>query len=82
MKILLEKYHNELTNEGAYFRSELKRWYIFWKEKLNNGSEKIQEASKTRERVCGKPRFTLEDPPYGIIEALNFADADILSEYT
>ena len=29
VKILIEKYHNEMTNEGAHFRSELKRWYNF-----------------------------------------------------
>ena len=31
VKILLEKYHNEMTNEGRHFRSELKRWYNFSK---------------------------------------------------
>ena len=44
----------------------------------NNGIifEEIQGASKTRKRIDGKPGFTLEDPPDGIIEALNFADPD------
>ena len=65
-----------MTNEGAHFRSELKRWYHFWKRKLNNVSEEIKRASKTRKRVDGKSGFTLEDPPDGIIEALNFADTD------
>ena len=36
----------------------------------------IQEASKTRERVDGKPGITLADPSDDIIEALNFADTD------
>ena len=30
-----------------------------------------------RKRVDDKPGFTLEDPPDGIIEALNFADTDL-----
>ena len=30
VKILLEKYHKEMSNEGTHFRSELKRWYNFW----------------------------------------------------
>ena len=55
-KILLEKY-NEMTNEGAHFRSELKRWYNFWERKLNKVPEEIQRASKTRKRVDGKPGF-------------------------
>ena len=76
MMILLEKCHNEMTNEGAHFRLELKRWYNFWERKLNNVSEEIQGASKTRKRVDSKPGFTLEDPPDGIIVALNFADTD------
>ena len=42
VKILLEKYHNEITNEGAHFCLELKRWYNFWERKLNNLSEEIQ----------------------------------------
>ena len=46
VKILLEKYHNEMTNEGAHSRSELKRWYNFWERKLNKVSEEIQGASK------------------------------------
>ena len=46
VKILLEKYHNEMTNEGAHFRSELKGWYNFLERKLNNVSEEIQGASK------------------------------------
>ena len=62
--------------EGAHFCSELKRWYDFWEGKLNNVSEEIQGASKTKKRVDGKPSFTLEDPPDGIIEVLNFADTD------
>ena len=76
VKILLEKYHNEMTNEGAHSRSELKRWYNFWERKLNKVSEEIQGASKARKRVDGKPGFTLEDPLDGITEALNFADTD------
>ena len=76
VKILLEKYHNEMTNEGAHSRSELKRWYNFWERKLNNVSEEIQGAWETRKRVIGKPGFTLGDPPDSIIEALNFADPD------
>ena len=44
--------------------------------KIKNVSEEIQGVSKTRKRVDGKPSFTLEDPPDGIIEALNFADTD------
>ena len=40
---------------------------------------KIQGASKTRKKVDGKPGFTLEDLPNGIIEALNFADTDDFS---
>ena len=76
MMILLEKYYNEMTNEGAHFRLELKRWYNFWERKLNNVSEEIQGASKTGKRVDSKPGFTLEDPLDGIIVALNFADTD------
>ena len=41
VKILLEKYHNEMTNEVAHFCSELKRRYNFWERKLNNVSEEI-----------------------------------------
>ena len=63
-----------MTNEGAHCRSEFKRWYSFWERKLNNVNEEIQGASKTRERVDGKPGFTLEDPLENIIEDLNFAD--------
>ena len=73
VKILLEKYHNEMTNEKAYFRSKLKRWYDFWERKVNNVNEEIQGASKTRKRV-NEPGFILEDPPDGIIEALSFSD--------
>ena len=69
-KILLEKRHNEMTNEGAHFRSKLKRWYNFWERKLNIVNEKIQGTPKTRKRVDGKSGFTIEDPPDGIIEAL------------
>ena len=29
LKILLVKFHNEMTNEGTHFRSKLKRWYNF-----------------------------------------------------
>ena len=70
------EYHNEMANEGVHFRSELKQWYNFWEKKLNNISEEIQGASKTRKKVDGKPGFTLEDPPDGISEASNFADTD------
>ena len=69
VKILLEKYHNEMTIKGAHFRSELKRWYNFWERKLNNASEEIQGASKTKKIVDGKLGFNLENPPDGIIEA-------------
>ena len=65
-----------MTNDGAHFRSKLKRWYNFWERKLNNVNEEIQGTSKTRKRVDGKPGFNIEDPPGGIIEALNFADTD------
>ena len=75
VKILLEKY-SEMTHEGAHLRSELKRWYDFWKGKLNNVSMEIQGASKTRKRVNGKSGFILEDPPDSIIEALNSADTN------
>ena len=44
--------------------------------KLNNVNEEIQVASKTRKRVNGKTGFALEDPPDGIIKALNFDDTD------
>ena len=27
MRILLEKFHNKITNKGAHFRSEMKLWY-------------------------------------------------------
>ena len=67
-KILLEKCNNKMTNEGAHFRSEMKRQYSFWERKLNKVSEEIQGASKTRKRVDGKSGFTLEDPPDRIIE--------------
>ena len=43
---------------------------------LNNVNEEIQVASKIRKRVNGKIGFALEDPPDGIIEALNFDDTD------
>ena len=76
VKIALEKYHYEMTNEGAHFRSELKRWLNFWGKKIKNVSEEIQGVSKTRKRVDGKPGFTLEDPPDGVNEASNFADTD------
>ena len=65
-----------MTNEGAHFCSELKRWFNFWERKLNNVSEELQGALKTRKRVDGKPGFTLEDPPDDIIEGLIFADID------
>ena len=32
VKILLEKCHNEIANEGTQFCSELKRCYNFWKD--------------------------------------------------
>ena len=76
VKILLEKYQNKMTSEGAHFRSELKRWYNIWERKLNSISEEIQGSPKTRKRVDVKPGFTLEDPLDVIIEALNFADTD------
>ena len=79
MKILLEKYHNEITNEEAHFRSEMNRWYNFWERKLNSVNWKIQRVSKTRKKVDGKPGFTLEEPSAGIVEALNFADTDFLT---
>ena len=44
--------------------------------KLNNVNEEIQLASKIRKRVNGKTGFSLEDPPDGIIKALNFDDTD------
>ena len=37
---------------------------------------KYKEHQKQGKRVNGKPGFTLENPPDGIIEALNFADFD------
>ena len=43
---------------------------------MNNVSEELQGALKTRKRVDGKPGFTLEDPPDDIIEGLIFADID------
>ena len=61
VKILSEKYHSEITNEGAYFCSEMIRWYNFWERKLNHVNEEIQGASKTRKSVDGKPDLTLED---------------------
>ena len=76
VKILLEKYHNEMANEGALFRSELKRRSNFSERKLNNVSEEIQGASKVKKRFDGKPGFTFEDPSDDIIEASNFADTD------
>ena len=48
VKILLEKYHDEMTNEGAHFHSELERWYNFWETQLNEASEEIQASAKTR----------------------------------
>ena len=57
VKILLEKYNNEMTNEGAHFRSELKRWYNFWERKLNKVSEEIGGASKTRKKSRWQTRF-------------------------
>ena len=39
----------------------------------------MQGASKTRNKVDGKPGFTLEDPPDGISEASNFAITDFIS---
>ena len=58
VKILLEKYNNEMTNKGTYFCSKLKRWYSVWERKLNKVSEEIEGASKTRKKVDGKPNFT------------------------
>ena len=75
-----EKYHSEMTNEGAHFRSELKRWYNFGERKPNNVSEETLGASKTRKSVDGKSGCTLEDPPDGIIEALSFADTDFFPD--
>ena len=46
VKILLENYHNEMTNEGANFRSELKQWYDSWGKKLNNVKEHQQQGKK------------------------------------
>ena len=77
VEILLEKYLNKMTNEGAHFRSELKRWYDFWERKLNNVNGKIQGTSKTRKKVDGKPGFIFQASPNGIIEDLDFADTDI-----
>ena len=33
-KSLQAKYKSEMTNDGCHFRSELKRWYNFWKHKV------------------------------------------------
>ena len=33
-KSLQAKYQNEMTNDGCHFHSELKRWYNFWKDKV------------------------------------------------
>ena len=32
-ELLPAKYQSEMTNDGCHFRSELKRWYNFWKDK-------------------------------------------------
>ena len=72
---MIEKY-NEMTNERAHFCSELKRGYNFWERKLNNVSQEIQGTPKSRKRDDSNTGFTLEDPPDGIIETLNFADTD------
>ena len=71
VKILLEKYNNEMTNKGTYFCSKLKRWYSVWERKLNKVSEEIEGASKTRKKVDGKPNSL------GIIEVLIFANTDL-----
>ena len=68
MRILLEKFHNKITNKGAHFRSEMKLWYNFQERKLNNGNEEIPAASKTRKTVDGKPVFTLEDPQMALLK--------------
>ena len=65
-----------MTNEEAYFFSEMKQWYNLRERKLNNVNEEIQWASKTRKTVNGKASFTLEDSPDYIIEASKFADTD------
>ena len=57
VKILLENCHNEMTNEGAHFRSELKRWNKFWERKLNNISEETQGASRTRKKSRWQTRL-------------------------
>ena len=48
-KILLEKYHSGMINEGAHFRSELKRWHNFWERKYIRGNiRSIESKEKSR----------------------------------
>ena len=35
-KLLQSKYQSEMTNDGFHFLSELRRWYNFWKDKVEH----------------------------------------------
>ena len=69
LKTLLGKYKNKMINIGAYFWSELKKWYSFWEAKFKT-VDKTQELPKARARVAGKQTFLLNYPPAGIIQEL------------
>ena len=35
-KLLQSKYQSQMTNDGFHFLSELRRWYNFWKDKVEH----------------------------------------------
>ena len=78
VNILLVKNYNEIKNEGAYFRSDIKWWYTFWGRKLNE-LNKDTTSIKSKEKRNGKPDLILEDLSDCIIEVLNFGDTDFFS---
>ena len=43
------KYQSEMTNDGCHFRSELKKWYKFWKDKVEHQQDQPDSIIETLE---------------------------------
>ena len=48
-KYLQAKYQSEMTNDGCHFRSELERWYNFWKDKVEHQQDQPDSITETLE---------------------------------
>ena len=48
-KSLQAKYQREMANDGCHFRSELERWYNFWKDKVEHQQDQLDSIIETLE---------------------------------